>query len=308
METKLETKEEKDNEYICPITLEKLREPVFLVDDCFTYEKDSLVKWLEKNPKLSPMGFELKTRKFVPNRTFNNDFKCPILYDYMVDPVIIVESGMTYEHGALIKTIRESYCKNKKLGRSLGFDFGKTGEEKITVLPNKILWKDKNVELRKSFVMPPMKKYRGFVSSEIKEEIKNTVIHINDYQSVGKHSGNYGDPDYHKLRNKRYDNITFKSGCIKNRKLINCVFINCIFDRVCFCSYFKNCYFRDCLFIKPNIRGQLHLSGSSFSDCKMINPSVYKHDTQYVEYCETYDELKDNFIKRGALQVNIDGF
>jgi hypothetical protein len=37
METKFESKEV---EYIYPITLEKIREPVFLVDDCFTYEKD----------------------------------------------------------------------------------------------------------------------------------------------------------------------------------------------------------------------------------------------------------------------------
>jgi hypothetical protein len=290
----------------CPITLEPFKDPVFFIDDGFTYEKEALSEWLEKKPKLSPMGFPIKTNKYVPNRTFANNFICPITLCEMVDPVIIIECGMTYEHDALMKLLKETYCKNWRI--KLEFNFGKLGEEKITVLSNKVLWKEEHTAERKEFVMPSRKVYKGFQYSDYYKDTKHKdesckVINIGRYISICEHD----DGDNYKARNKKFTNSMFYRGCVKGRKIINCIFIDCVFKDVCFCSNFKNCRFDKCTFIKPTMSSEFHCNGTEFNKCLMVYPEIHKHDTGcYVKYCTSIPEIIDNFKKRGAIKVDIE--
>ena len=51
----------------CPITAERLRDPVILVGDGHTYERKAIEQWLEKNNTSPMMNTKLRTKELVPN-------------------------------------------------------------------------------------------------------------------------------------------------------------------------------------------------------------------------------------------------
>ena len=52
---------------VCPITAELFKDPVLLVEDGYTYERDAVTKWLTKHDTSPMTGGTLKSRTLAPN-------------------------------------------------------------------------------------------------------------------------------------------------------------------------------------------------------------------------------------------------
>ena len=52
---------------VCPITAELFKDPVLLVEDGYTYERDAVTKWLTKHDTSPMTGGTLKSRALAPN-------------------------------------------------------------------------------------------------------------------------------------------------------------------------------------------------------------------------------------------------
>ena len=63
----LKVKREPPNEYLCPITMTLMTEPV-LLSDGFTYEKSAIEKWLSKHDKSPMTNGILESNLLIPNR------------------------------------------------------------------------------------------------------------------------------------------------------------------------------------------------------------------------------------------------
>ena len=63
--------DEAPDEFICPITLAVMRDPVVLSDG-FTYERGSLAKWLEVNNRSPSTNEILEHKMYFPNRNLSN--------------------------------------------------------------------------------------------------------------------------------------------------------------------------------------------------------------------------------------------
>jgi hypothetical protein len=257
------------NDYKCPITLESFKEPIFLVNDGFTYEKEHLYKWLSLN-NTSPMGFSITDSiTIIPNKNFRHDepYICPITKEEMKDPILL-PSGYTYEHKALLKAIKNTICKGKPLFLN-GYKFS----EIKNVYSNKIFWKSEYSKYRKIFVIPDIKKYPG-INREILTNRENPIKIIgNAFEYYDKI-----------IKNKYYLSSYFTGGCFKGCNFKNCEFENCIFSDVCFCSKFKNCAFYSCSFIRTSMKlERTQLPGCIFSKCYVIQPT-YKDFFKKIKY------------------------
>lgn len=266
--------------YTCPITLEPFDSPRFLINDGFTYEESAIRKWFSNDMGRdhTPMGFTVSGDvKLCDNSCLRKDnpLICPITKEEMKDPMIVLQTGTTYEHDALLKAIKQTICKGKSFyldGRPL---------YEIQVYPNKILWKDEYSDYRKPFIMPDVKKYSGLVANLIPMHGKKL---IGSTFECFKEEGRY--------KNEFYKQCYFDSGCFKSMYFNNCRFDSCVFRKNCFCCQFKNCLFIDCDFIIPNMmftKPMLH--GCSFRRCTLI-------DTSKIGWCS-----KDNFFKRLELKL-----
>eukprot|EP01043_Picozoa_sp_COSAG02_P041859 COSAG02_NODE_3509_length_6634_cov_2.750574_4_plen_527_part_00 len=97
---------------LCPISLEPMIDPVTVVETGQTYEHAAIKGWFYTHCTDPISNIELRSKKLVPNiairkmtRTFDkhtatevhDSLVCPISLELMFDPVILVETGQTYD-------------------------------------------------------------------------------------------------------------------------------------------------------------------------------------------------------------------
>lgn len=61
-------------DFICPITLEIMEQPVVL-EDGFSYSKDAIEKWLRNHDTSPSTGAQLYSRSYVPNRALHSSIE-----------------------------------------------------------------------------------------------------------------------------------------------------------------------------------------------------------------------------------------
>ena len=97
---------------LCPISLEPMIDPVMVVETGQTYEHAAIKGWFHTHCTDPISNIELRSKKLVPNiairkmsQTFDkhtatevhDSLVCPISLELMFDPVILVETGQTYD-------------------------------------------------------------------------------------------------------------------------------------------------------------------------------------------------------------------
>ncbi len=239
----------------CPITSMPFKEPMYLVDDGMTYEKSALETWLQKGSGKTPLGLPLIDCIYFPNKIMTEKSSvCPITKQKILDPVIVKEDGMTYEHDALIKLVEKTLCKFKLINLFTG------PYSEIHVYQNKALWSGNSEH--KPFKMPPKKKYKGIDKTHIKIIISNENAF----------------PESLFIPNTKYINMLIegsliRTGCFKNILFKNCLFRDVIFRGTCFCSKLINCLFQSCVMINPIFKEGFMCPGTSFNNLTIVSGS-----------------------------------
>lgn len=141
-------------EHTCPITLMPFNRPWILLEDGFTYEKDAIEQWLEKNPFRSPMVGKLSSATLLPNCTVKKmDSTCPITLEPFQEPYYCVEDGHTYEKKAIIEwfesKIKESL--EQEIYSPVTSPVTLTEFNSLTLYPNKILFNN-NIPRKQEFL------------------------------------------------------------------------------------------------------------------------------------------------------------
>lgn len=100
----------------CPISLELMVDPVTVVETGQTYERSTIKSWLYTHSTDPITNVELQTKKLVQNIALRKVIQtidkqapsgsldwllCPISLELMVDPVIVAETGQTYERATI---------------------------------------------------------------------------------------------------------------------------------------------------------------------------------------------------------------
>lgn len=282
-------------ELVCPITLEPFKDPVFLVQDGFTYESDALVQWFCSGKRHTPMGFSISGHTYCSFKNLalrkSNPFICPITQEEMKDPIIIKETGLSYEHDALISSIKQTICKGKHLNLFYSLS-------KVTMYKNKALWKPEYSEYRKPIVMPPLKKYAGF-------NIRLTPNVPQRYHKVCEALELYKEE---RILNTIFNECYFTGGCFKGLKFINCRFRKCMFNGCCFCCIFKNCDVFKCAFMTPHMRDGFRCPGSTFRECVMtLDGEIHYHGNKdsTAVICQSADAVLSTFKFKRAKKMDI---
>lgn len=305
-------------DWTCPITLEPFNYPLFLFDDGFTYEKTALETWVSKNPKITPMGFPSKSWTVVKNiSVLNRETKCPLTKEPFQDPVIVAQTGQTYERYALEELVKRTLGDNQHLGLS-----SKQRLFEIHAYSNKFYPSNK----RQLFEMPEIKRYPAYTSNISRSFIYGTLCHPIDLNEVD----NFRDESDSKIKfindcreneiiqenltkNKIYSGFVFRKNCVKDMSFFNCKFIDCVFDECCNCSQFYSCKFEKCKFIRHKIHGNFKCPGTIFEKCLFIDLSDMPHFKSPTEYssngdyigCNNLDDVVKTFLFFGAIDVDI---
>lgn len=273
-------------EFRCPVTMEPFQDPYYLLEDGFTYERSVLLEWYQEDRKRTPMGIPHQGNgTMVKNWALLKDQPriCPITKEEMKDPMIILESGQTVEHDALLQALQKTLCKGK-LFRLFGV------HRTVTPFPNKALWKPEDSVYRKPFVMPPRKIYPGFIRSKIPPRQPVTSGLNGVPTSVLEEGMTY--------RNLFFENCWFRSGCFKSMKFINCLFRECFFDGNCWHCKVKNCKFQQCRFVTLMRMASAdfltrRIPGCSFQESMIAVEGIGR------------DQLISQLQRNGALQVDL---
>ena len=93
----------------CPITKKLIKSPIVLVSDGYSYEKEAIENWLKTN-NISPVtGKILESKECIKNFTLEEfinekkyEFNCPISYNQMSNPVLII-TGHTFDEESIQK-------------------------------------------------------------------------------------------------------------------------------------------------------------------------------------------------------------
>jgi hypothetical protein len=93
----------------CPITKKLIKSPVVLVSDGYSYEKEAIENWLKTN-NISPVTEKiLESKECIKNFTLEEfinekkyEFNCPISYNQMSNPVLII-TGHTFDEESIKK-------------------------------------------------------------------------------------------------------------------------------------------------------------------------------------------------------------
>jgi hypothetical protein len=98
--------------FLCPISLEPMIDPVTVVETGQTYECAAIKSWFYTHSTDPISNVELRSKKLVPNIAVrkmlqtidehaateaHDSLLCPISLELMADPVILVETGQTYD-------------------------------------------------------------------------------------------------------------------------------------------------------------------------------------------------------------------
>lgn len=155
------------------------------------------------------------TKKIIPNICVQKNIeKCSFSKEKFVDPVIVEEDGMTYEHNVLVNLIKNTLCKYKKINL-LGGSYNS-----ITYHQNKIMWKDEFSDRRIKPQIIQKKEYKGYQSS-LAVETMHQNVKISPEEFISK-----------RTESKFFGGVIFKSsGCLKQGKFVN--FIIAFFHVVC---------------------------------------------------------------------------
>jgi hypothetical protein len=133
--------------YECPITYEKFKDPVILLEDGFTYEREAIEDWLDEHPLSSPMAITMTTATILPNHAVLGDkVVCPITQQPFKRAYYCVEDGQTYEHDAILQYLKDDI--RTQAAAPYFFKSPVTGcnYPSLTLHPNKILFsKEENL-------------------------------------------------------------------------------------------------------------------------------------------------------------------
>ena len=100
----------------CPISLELMVDPVTVVETGQTYDRAAIKSWLYTHSTDPITNVELRGKKLVPNIAIrqilqtidehtptgsSESLVCPISLELMIDPVILTETGQTYDRATI---------------------------------------------------------------------------------------------------------------------------------------------------------------------------------------------------------------
>ena len=100
----------------CPISLDLMVDPVTVVETGQTYDRAAIKSWLYTHSTDPITNVELRSKKLVPNIAIrqmlqaideqtstgsSESLVCPISLELMVDPVILAETGQTYDRATI---------------------------------------------------------------------------------------------------------------------------------------------------------------------------------------------------------------
>ncbi len=322
-------------EPVCPITLMPFNRPWILLEDGFTYEKDSIKKWLENHPNKSPMIGEISSATILPNCTIKkNNSICPITQEHFVEPYYCAEDGFTYEKDAIIKwfeiKIKESL--EQEIFSSISVRSPASGVElnSLTLYPNKILFnkgipheqkplvfkidinqilsnhsKNETQEIKCVFDQEIRNLIESYVKEEdhektekLKEQINERRLHLG--LNTKKMFFDSLDLSHLNLSKMNLQGLHQKSSIFKETDLSSSVLTNCSFSR----CRFLNCNMQKTFFINCDFRGgEVSFFKTDMKDA-IIEARCYLEKGSTWNRITNWSDFKDELSRRGAVNVD----
>jgi hypothetical protein len=129
-------------ELICPIFKEPLENAYILLEDGFTYEKETIQESFIRLPGMSPcLNLPLSTTTIMPNNHGVKIQRCPITGKAFHEPYYCVETHCTYDKEAII----DLFKKNRGTSVSVPTETSSQSFSQITLYPNKCLFTTGNI-------------------------------------------------------------------------------------------------------------------------------------------------------------------
>ena len=257
-----------EDDYLCPISVDNIKNPVVTCDG-YVYEENNILKWFEKRNKSPMTNILLSTKRILHsiflNKVMNDvnynftidDFKCPITKNIIINPVLS-DDGYFYEKSAVVLPMFEytdnyykCYLYNKLLKRFVEMNNELINKPKNDVNNNQIInrpFRAKDVKIL-------------YLINKIKERNNNEMI--KSYI------------DY-------VDDINYNYGNNFNTKLIHLI---CSFGNIDIIEYFINKY-PMALDMSDNMgRKPIHMA------CKNAELSTIKYMIEKGININIYDKL-----------------
>lgn len=288
---------------VCPITLEPFVNPC-LLGDGVTYERDSILEWIEANPKATsgPTGIPLESRIWCSNEAFLSTLRhpetklvCTLTHEKFRSPVLLVPKHKEWtEHYVLMNSTFEAEDLIEALKATWGkYDFRlarhyvDTSPSSLSLndthvlIPNRILWQqNRPVQLP---ALPHRSPLAQFNPQLIKGRYCNVHVTCDNLQDSLAQE-NWGAPVKlpHTVLNEMH--IVFEGIHAirwyirfhgKSYVFRNCLFERCFFTEVCWCNVeFISCKFDKCTFDDCMPRGDLsNNTNCTFLNCVLIQRS-----------------------------------